>query len=123
MIITANTLSEWMYRGSHYQLTVEIVDDNENPVVLADGDDNVYLNLNRVVGDEDPVLQLEADLTYGSVGLVIFSFEPEDTEDLVARSYHMSVTVVLQDGTIKPVLSSSFGLVAFNAPVIEEEEE
>lgn len=125
MIISANTVNDWMYRGSDYQLPVTIIDEDGNATSLEE-EDVVYLMLYDNIVQGDPILQLEADIYHRSIGLVVFTFEPEDTVSLMTKAYDLSIAVK-EDGTkIRPIFTGRFAIYPFNAPileVVEEEEE
>jgi len=121
MIIYASSVAEWMYRGSDYQLAVDLLDENGDLTTLAI-DDTVYLTLFKDINDATPVLQIEADIYYRDIGLAIFTFVPDDTVDLIARSYDIAITIKDGDGKLRPILTQRFAIVPFNPPVFDEEE-
>lgn len=118
MITTAITVAEWMYRGSDYTLPIQVLDE-EGDITELPADRRCFALLYDDINTETVLLQKEASTYYNTVGLMLFLFEPEDTEDLMAKSYDLSVVLVDEDNKIKPLLLKKFGIFPFNPPTIE----
>ena len=119
MINVASTVVDWMYRGSDFVFPIVILDEDGDVVELS-ATDTAHLQMYYSKTDTSPILSKEASTYYPDIGLAIFTFVPEDTEDLLERSYHVSVYIKDNADNIYPVLTSSLGVVAFNPPVVEE---
>jgi len=88
---TASVVAEELYRGTEFDLTVEILDKDGGVYPLTNEETRLYLAHSWTIGE--PVLELEGIIINGNAGLVNFNFSPEDTEDLPARAYDMTITV------------------------------
>jgi len=120
MINTAMIVADWMYRGSSFKLPISILDEDGNPSIIEE-EETAHL---RVFYDEiDPtvLIEKEAALVYGDIGLVIFEIEPSDTIDLLEQSYVIKVHIQ-KDEEVFPVLVTRLGVVPFNPVIMEEEE-
>ncbi len=120
MINTAMTVADWMYRGSNFTIPVTCLDEDGDEAILTD-DDTAILQLYYDQTNPTVLLEVEASLIYKDIGLVIFTLEPEDTADLIARTYEFSVHILNEDtGRTDPILTAKLGIVPFNPPVVEE---
>ncbi len=120
MIYTAMTVADWMYRGSNFTIPVQCLDE-DGDIAILDEDDTAFLRLYHDSTNTSTLLEVEASLIYKDIGLVVFTLEPADTEELVAKTYEFSVHILSSEGRVDPVLTSKLGILPFNTPVVEED--
>lgn len=78
-------------RGGYKTIRLQVEDDLGENYDLTDHTAKLYLS--RELGVEDPLLEKEGSIFSVENGTVEFDFEPEDTEQLMLRSYDMEVIV------------------------------
>lgn len=117
-MLTASLNQEWMYRGGDFTLIVQILTEASNEPYVIPPEGSVNLRLAQTSAQGNSVLDTEADAYYRDEGIVNFRFTAEDTRDLLAISYDLTIHVT--DGnSVFPVFTGRFALREFNPPAVE----
>lgn len=109
-LLTATTVSDWMFRGSDYLLTVEVCENNEPFQIPAEATAKLFLAYSE---SDRPVVELDAHSWVRDEGLVAFKFNPEDTANLIAGAYDLYVTLYFFE-QVWHVLKKRFAVIGFN---------
>lgn len=105
--VLASTVAEKMFKGTAYISRWQILDEIGNPLALT-GTETLIMRLARSF-TEPTLLEITGTIVTPADGLVMFTFQPSDTEDLSARAYDRTVLV---DGDV--FAQDRFGIVAQN---------
>ena len=109
--LQVNHVLDWMYRGSDYVLKAKIYKECSTEVLPLIGAD-VVLQLHTSDVEDEKVLELDGVVVDDIAGEVEFTFEPEHTVDLLARSYALTIYVVDDNNKVIPAVHGAFGIVA-----------
>jgi len=108
--IQVNDVSDWMYHGSDYTIKVAVKEHcSVNPYDLSAVD--VYLVLASTEFSDDTVLEKEGVVIDPVNGLAEFELEPDDTKDLLPRTYTMMVFIKTSSSKLVPVIHGLFGII------------
>lgn len=124
--LIASSVDSTVPRGSYKNLGVEVFSEGEL-YTLDNHTVTLYLSKSWTYGD---VLLEKEGVQVGSpeLGRVLFRFEPEDTKDLMCRSYDMTIFVRDNDTEEEwPILFGKFGKSPVGklaiTPTVQKEEE
>lgn len=118
-MITADLVQDWMYRGSNFTLVAHILQEEGDDPFEIPSEAVAHLRLAVSSASPESVLEIEASDYSREIGLVRFDFVPEDTIDLIASGYDLTIHII--DGTnVYPAYKGKFALKEFNPEVTGE---
>lgn len=87
----ATTVAEQMFRGTNFNLTVQVLDDDGNPETLTT--ETVLLRLSESWTYGNTFLEIEGTIVDASEGVINFTFVPDHTKDLMTGAYDLTILV------------------------------
>jgi len=118
-LLTASSVDCTIPRGTYAIIRFEVYDEYDNHYNLDDHTTTLYFYECMTTGK--PVIVKEGNIFNAELGRVYFEFEPEDTKDLMVRSY--DVGLIVKDSGLKEYWAAYDGNIAvIQAPGGEEYE-
>lgn len=95
-----------MIRGDTESITISIADNDANPVVLVTNEDTIYFTVKLNTSTESKIMQ-KILTTFDVEGNAIVEIEPQDTKELLYKSYKYDIQWVNNNGDVRTIVPPS----------------